>query len=95
MRYAEGVTYAVSLPHAVDRIEALGKHAVVVGSDGRNLHFSSMRLERFPVPVGRYVREGAAQGETRSHGFFYRPETEHDGLLGLPIIGEARRRQVS
>ena len=96
VRYADGVTFAVPLPHGVDRIEALGKHAVVVGSDGRDLHFSSLRLERFPVATARYVRAGAAQGETRSHGFFYRAESENDGLLGLPIIGggEAAAGQV-
>ena len=38
----------------------------------------------------------AAQGETRSHGFFYKPESEHDGLLGLPIVGggESAARQL-
>jgi hypothetical protein len=87
VRYAEGLTYAVPMPHSVDRIEALGTHAVVIGSDGRDLHFSSLRLTRFPVAAARYIRKDAAQGETRSHGFFYRPESEQDGLLGLPIIG--------
>ena len=33
------------------------------------------------------MRRNAAQGETRSHGFFYRAETATDGLLGLPIVG--------
>src|SRR6185503_12259867 len=41
-----------------------------------------------PVKAGQYRRENAAQGETRSHGFFYRSE---DGLLGLPIIGGGER----
>jgi len=39
------------------------------------------------VTTQRYTRKDAAQGETRSHGFFYNPEREYDGLLGLPIIG--------
>ena len=82
-----GDTYALPLVHAVDRIEALGQHAVAAGSDGRDLHFTSVRLSRLPVTVGRYTRKGAAQGETRSHGFFYKQDTEYDGLLGLPIIG--------
>jgi hypothetical protein len=87
VRYADGVTFALPLVHAVDRIEALGPHAVVVGSDGRDLHFTSVRLGRAPVATQRYTRKDAAQGETRSHGFFYKPDTEYDGLLGLPIIG--------
>ncbi|HEX8832133.1 MAG TPA: hypothetical protein VF705_13250, partial [Longimicrobium sp.] len=38
----------------------------------------------------RYTRSGASQGETRSHGFFYRPDGEESGLLGLPIRGPGR-----
>jgi hypothetical protein len=88
VRYAEqGGVYSVPLGHSVDRIEALGANAVAVGSDGANLHFTSLRLGRYPVAAGKYMRANAAQGETRSHGFFYRPESDQDGLLGLPIIG--------
>jgi len=96
VRYAGGDTYEVSLPHAVDRIEALGANAVAVGSDGRDLHFTSVRLARLPVAVDRYTRANAAQGETRSHGFFYKPEGESDGMLGLPIVGggESAGRQL-
>jgi hypothetical protein len=86
--YARGVqAYGIPLAHSVDRIEALGADAVAVGSDGRDLHFTSLRLARTPVAGGSYVRANAAQGETRSHGFYYKPENEHDGLVGLPIIG--------
>jgi hypothetical protein len=96
VRYAAGDVYDVSLPHAVDRIEALGTNAVAVGSDGKDLHFTSVRLARLPVAVDRYTRANAAQGETRSHGFFYRPEGESDGMLGLPIVGggESAGRQL-
>jgi hypothetical protein len=88
VRYAaRGAVYAVPLGHSVDRIEALGAHAVAVGSDGANLQFTTLRLGRYPVAAGKYTRPGAAQGETRSHGFFYRPESDQDGVLGLPIIG--------
>jgi len=87
VRYAEqGAVHALTLGHSVDRIEALGAHAVAVGSDGENLQFTSLRLGRYPFAAGKYTRANAAQGETRSHGFFYRPESEQDGLLGLPII---------
>jgi hypothetical protein len=87
VRYASGEVYALPLVHAVDRIEALGTNALVAGSDGRDLHLTSVRLARLPVAVDRYTRKDAAQGETRSHGFFYKPEAELDGLLGLPIVG--------
>jgi hypothetical protein len=88
VRYAgHAQAYEVPLVHGVDRIEALGANAVVVGSDGKDLHFTSLRLTGFPVARDRYTRRDAAQGETRSHGFYYKPESEHDGLVGLPIIG--------
>jgi hypothetical protein len=91
LRYASrsGI-YDLPLAHGVDRIEALGANAVAVGSDGRNLHFTSLRLDRAPATAGSYVRANAAQGETRSHGFFYKAEDEHDGIVGLPILGGQR-----
>jgi hypothetical protein len=36
--------------------------------------------------AGRYTRDNAAQGETRSHGFYYRQQSETDGLIGLPVV---------
>jgi hypothetical protein len=77
-------TFELPVVHGVDRIEALGRDAVVVGSDGKDLHFTSLKLAEYPAVATRYTRENAAQGETRSHGFFYHPIS---GLLGLPIIG--------
>ncbi|HMX68973.1 MAG TPA: hypothetical protein PKA23_08225, partial [Accumulibacter sp.] len=97
VRYAAGEVHEVPLVHPVDRIEALGNHALVVGSDGKDLHLTSVRLSDPPATVDRHLRPGAAQGETRSHGFFYKAESEVDGLLGLPIIGrdESAARQLS
>jgi hypothetical protein len=89
--YARGAqAYEVPLAHGVDRIEAMGANAVAVGSDGKDLHFTSLRLARYPVASGSYVRSNAAQGESRSHGFFYKAEDAHDGLVGLPILGGKR-----
>ncbi len=91
LRYASrsGI-YDLPLAHNVERIESMGTNAVVVGSSGRDLHFTSLRLARTPVASGNYVRANAAQGETRSHGFFYRAESEYDGVVGLPILGGKR-----
>jgi len=91
MRYAvDAEAHTVPLAHGVDRIEALGADAVVVGTDGRDLHFTSVRLAHRAQAVDRYTRVNAAQGETRSHGFYYKPEGEQQGLVGLPIIGGGR-----
>src|SRR5262249_27885332 len=66
LRWAGGDIHELPLNHGVDRIESLGSDAVVVGTDGHNLHFTSIRLDRSPEIVDDYVREGASQGELRS-----------------------------
>jgi hypothetical protein len=73
--------------HAVERIEAMGDHAVLVGNAGSDLHFSAVRLGRGRAALaGRHVEGGARQGETRTHGFFFRPTGAEEGLLGLPVL---------
>lgn len=86
----------VDLTHGVDRIEALGNNAVAIGSDGSNLVFSSVRLGRKPTLVDQYLRPAASQAETRSHGFFYKPESPTEGFVALPIrgAGEGGYRQL-
>jgi hypothetical protein len=78
-------TDTLALPHAVDRIEALGRHGLVVGSDGKNLHFTSLRLDAQAAVASQYVRPEASQGELRSHGFFFSPSSDGGGMLGLPV----------
>ena len=91
VRWADTSAVAdLPLPHGVDRIEQMGSGAVVVGADGRDLHFTGVRLGASAALAHRYTRAGASQGETRSHGFFYRPDGEDTGLLGLPIRGPGR-----
>ncbi|HEX6717598.1 MAG TPA: beta-propeller domain-containing protein [Pyrinomonadaceae bacterium] len=85
VEWLRGTLHKLDLLHGVDRIERMGKGAVVVGTDGKDLHFTSIRLNQQPAIVSRYTREDASQGETRSHGFFYRPDGEDSGTLGLPI----------
>lgn len=80
----------VELPHGVDRIENLGKNAVVVGTDGRDLHFSAVDLSGKARLAGKYVYTGGSQGELRSHGFFYKPDGERSGIFGLPVRGSGQ-----
>jgi hypothetical protein len=88
VRYADGGNvYEMPLGHGVDRIEALGRDAIAIGTSGRDLHFTSLRLGRTPFTADVFVRANASQGETRSHGFFYKSNTPYDGVVGLPIIG--------
>jgi hypothetical protein len=85
-----GQTASIALPHGVDRIEALARNAVIVGTDGRDLHFTALQLDATPRVRGSHVQRGAAQGETRSHGFFFKATEGSDGVLGLPIASSGR-----
>jgi hypothetical protein len=88
--WSGGDFHKLWLAHGTDRIEQMGSDAVVVGTDGRDLHFSAIRLGPWPELAGEYVRKHASQGELRSHGFFYKPDTGDSGMLGLPISRPGR-----
>jgi hypothetical protein len=90
VRWADGDLSRLSVAHGVDRIEALGSDAVVVGTDGKDLHFTSIRLGESPEVADDYIRKGASQGELRSHGFFYKSDGANSGVLGLPISRPGR-----
>jgi Beta propeller domain len=90
---------ALTLPleHTVERIEAMGAHALAVGqaSGGRRgLIFSSVRLGRLGAMVdAQFIEAGARQAESRTHGFFYRADGPSEGIAGLPILsGSASAR---
>lgn len=82
--------------HAVERIEALGEHALLVGRSGSELHFSAVRLQRGRAALAGGQRlPGARQGETRTHGFFYRSTGRDEGLLGLPVLPSQRTHEAT
>jgi hypothetical protein len=83
--WAGGNITTLAPAHGVDRIEALGTNAVVVGTDGKDLHFTSVRLDDSVSLVDSFTRKGASQGELRSHGFFYKADGPDSGTIGLPI----------
>jgi len=89
-RLLGGETAELPLTHGVDRIEVMGSDAVVVGTGGKDLYFTGVRLSGWPQLAHSYTRKGASQGELRSHGFFYKPDGPESGLLGLPIRGPGR-----
>jgi beta propeller domain-containing protein len=90
VEWAKGNSHQLPLGHGVDRIEQMGNDAVVIGTDGTDLHFTSLRLGHWPEVVSRYTRKAASQGELRSHGFFYKPDGQDSGMLGLPISTPGR-----
>ncbi len=90
VNWTNGGVSELRLKHGVDRIEQMGKDAVVVGTNGTDLYFSPIRLGSRPEVKESYARKNASQGELRSHGFFYKADGNDSGLLGLPIAREGR-----
>lgn len=90
LRYADSQAslQAFGLPHYISRIEALGGDALLVGPNGSDLHFTSVRLDGKPAPASAFVYPDTYQADQRTHGFFYRPTGEGIGVAGLPILRE-------
>jgi beta propeller domain-containing protein len=83
----------LATPHAVDRIELLGRDAMVIGGAGRGLGFTTVELDRAPRLGDRYVHPDSAEGESRSHAFFFSPDPATpdgaSGTVGLPVARRA------
>ncbi|MBS0470569.1 MAG: beta-propeller domain-containing protein [Proteobacteria bacterium] len=91
VRLSGGSPAKLRLPHAIDRIEVMGRNAVVIGSDSKSVYFSAVLLDRVAHLGDRYVLGDASQAETRSHGFFFKAYGDGDtGILGLPIARAAQ-----
>ena len=87
---ADGSTARLPLSHGVERIDAIGRDGIVIGTGDNALGFTAIDLggaqpraaEEFRLPEAR-------QGESRSHSFFFRPDPGSadgtSGLLGLPV----------
>ncbi len=96
LRFTDGSAEPVALApgHGVERIESLGRDALLAGNAGSDLQLSLVQLGRGGATLaGRHVHPGSRQGETRTHGFFYRATGSDEGLLGLPVLGEGVRRR--
>jgi beta propeller domain-containing protein len=80
--------------HAVDRIELIGSDALAVGGTPRGLGFTAVELDAPGPRVGSvYVHPDSAEGETRSHAFFFSPDPDSpdgaSGTAGLPVARRA------
>ena len=87
-----GKATRLGLSYNVSRIDALGHDAVVIGSDTADLHFTAVRFGDPPALAQQYTLHDASEGETRSHGFYYRPDAgaSDTGIFGLPVAGAGR-----
>ena len=81
-----GSQTSLPLTHGISRLDLMGAGAIVVGPRGADLLFSSVSLAGTPRVVDTFTLKDAAEGEARSHGYFYKPETDATGFIGLPII---------
>jgi hypothetical protein len=73
---------------SVDRIEQLGSDALVVGGTD-SVTFTTLVLGAPQPAVGStFTVPQASESESRSHAFFFRPDTADGttGLMGLPIM---------
>jgi hypothetical protein len=63
----------------------------VIGEGADNLYFSAITLGGTPAAAQRVALANVAQGETRSHGFFYKPDPDGTGgTIGLPVASAGR-----
>jgi len=87
----EPVATPFPLRNRVDRIEAMGSDAVVIGlGQNGSLGFTALDLGQAEARMGDfYAMPAASEGESRSQAFFYNPDPSTpdgaSGVLGLPI----------
>jgi len=91
-RLRDGNVTELPLEHGVDRIELMGPDALIVGSDAHNVTFTAIELGRTPHLGDTVSLASASQAESRSHAFFYKPESRDGaaGVIGLPVAREGR-----
>ncbi len=84
----------------MQRIEQIGQDALLVGGHGDTV-FTTVDLTSNDVPyLGfGFTLPNSRQAESRSHGFFFRPDPDPAkptfGLLGLPVLRLAENQWVA
>ncbi len=93
VNWRTGAKTSVELAHTVERLDAIGADGIVVGTRKNDLFFTSIRLDNMPRTIDSYSLKDASQGETRSQGFFYKPDGVDSGMLGHPVTTAGRPGQ--
>ncbi|MBX3209109.1 MAG: beta-propeller domain-containing protein [Labilithrix sp.] len=81
------IARAPTLP--VARIEPLDDRRVLVvtSADGNaGITLSSFSVDSLAQRLSNVTLEGAAQGEGRSHGFFFKPDAAGGGTIGYAVV---------
>jgi hypothetical protein len=82
--------FSVRAGHGIERLEPLGSHALAVGNDGSTLVLTPVALDGAqPVPMPAIRLADRAQGETRSHGFFFNPSGPREGVFGIATADQS------
>lgn len=90
--------FEIQTDHGIERIEPMGAHALAVGNAGSTLVLTPVALDgATPEAFAALRLHGRAQGETRSHGFFFKPSGVRDGVFGIATAGQldTGHRQLS
>ncbi len=90
---AGGEPILFNFDEGVERIEPLGRDALIVGGN-TSVDFTTLILGGARPQVGSsFTVPQASQSESRSHAFFYRQDSGDGatGLMGLPIMTQTPR----
>ena len=97
VRVVSLATRAVTLvrtAHDITRLDAIGPDAIAIGDGDGFLGFSAIDLSGRPQVASEFRLPAATEGESRSHGFFFKPDADDpqglSGLLGLPVSRQVR-----
>ena len=94
LRYAERATRSRwRRATRVERIEAMGRDAVLVGNARRRPALQQRAARRAAAPqlAGRHVQRGAARARRARTASSTAPTGDDDGLLGLPVLDAGAR----
>jgi len=85
--------------HGIDRIDQIGPDSILIGSGPGALGFTAIELGGSAPRIGAtFSLPDAREGDSRSHGFYFRPDAgsrDGSGVLGLPVARQINREGTS
>gem|GEM_PF-241991 len=92
-----GNTKMLDISGRISRIDLMGSNAALVVSqdyENSSLHMNPVLLGDTISLGDEIVLDSALEGETRSHGYFYKP-LESGGIFGLPVLSQNQDNNAS
>lgn len=85
--------WQLPVAHGVGRIDAMAGNAIVIGPIRQGLGLTSVSLSgTTPALASLFVLPQSREGDSRSHGFFYKQISPTEGLVGLPVLRRTNDR---